>query len=218
MIYVDIIVPTRNRLAKLDRMLRTLPREAAGKRINVKIICDDDIDSFAALQQRPGLEVHLTDKRRGAVYCRNLLIRSTKDALIYATDDIEFSPRAIENAIGAMTARFINDDGVVGFHQEGNSYNPAGVALVGKAFIDRYPDRALFNPAYFHFACQEIHRAALSLGKFHLEKTAVVKHWHPASFKREMDRTHGEARQFRKRDLDLKAARERQGLIWGING
>ena len=104
-----------------------------------------------------------------------------------------------------------------GFHQIGNSYNPAGVALVGKRFIDRYPGRALFNPAYYHFACQEIHRAAMKLGKFHLEKTAAVKHWHPGFFKKEMDKTHGEARFFREKDLAISRQREKQGTIWGIN-
>jgi hypothetical protein len=215
--YVDIVIPTRNRFAKLERMLRTIPREAAGKKINIKVICDDDPTTFAALQRRGGCDVYLTDKQKGAVYCRNLLIRSTKDALIYATDDIEFLSLAIDNAIGAMLARFHEDDGVVGFHQLGNSYNPAGVALVGKAFIDRYPQRALFNPAYFHFACQEIHRAAVKLGKFHLERTAVVKHWHPNFCRAELDKTHGEARSHRREDLELKAEREKQGLIWGIN-
>jgi len=216
--YVDLIVPTRNRLRKLERMLRTVPAEAAGTRINVRVACDGDAETFAALQVRGGCEAVLVPERRGAVYCRNMLIRSSGDAVLYATDDVEFLPYSIDVAVRAMLSRFPDDDGVVGFHQVGNRYNPAGVALVGRAFVDRYPGRDLFNPAYSHFACQEVHTAAVKLGRFRLERGAMVRHWHPDFNRGEMDRTHAEARTWRARDLALSAERERLGLVWGING
>lgn len=217
MIFIDVVIPTRGRLAKLERCLRTIPQEAAGKTIRTLIICDHDQDTYNALKGRPGISPLMTDRRRGSVFCRNTVIALTTDAVLYATDDIEFYPGAIQAAVKAMEARFPDDDGVIGFHQEGNGYNPAGVALVGRPFIDRFPGRRLFFPGYYHFACQEVHRAAEHWGRFHLDYDARIKHWHPGTFRAERDQTHDEARIFRARDLAIKSVREKRGLIWGIN-
>jgi hypothetical protein len=82
--------------------------------------------------------------------------------VLYAVDDIEFQDDAIDNAMKEFNDRFKDDDGVIGFTQIGvRDFHPSGVGLVGKKFLDRYPGRKLFNPMYYHFACQEIHDARI---------------------------------------------------------
>jgi len=215
--YVTIVIPTRNRYAKLMRALKSIPDK---KWISVCIICDGDAETRTRLlqDQQPNWWVIATSHRRGAVYCRNMAIADTKmcpDGILYATDDIEFHKGSIENALRQFNERFPDDDGVIGFMQEPGTFHPTGVALVGKAFIDRYPNRQLFNPEYHHFACQEIQWLADSLGKFFQAPDAVIRHYHPDKFRAEMDDTHDEARLTKNADMRLIKERKAAGLIWG---
>ena len=191
---LDIVIATRDRYEKLKRALNSIPKKSF---IKINIIIDKGCN--------------------GAVYCRNLVIPKCEDGVLYATDDMTFEPNAIENALSAFNRKFPDDDGVVGFVQIPDNFHPTGVALVGQKFLQRYPDKQLFNPEYFHFACQEIYWLASRLGKFHQEPTAIIRHYHPAFFKEEMDKTHQEARIHREKDHALMRERQAKGLIWGLN-
>lgn len=216
---IDLIIPTRNRLKKLLRTLATIPESAAGVGIRIAIVCDGDPETAKALMERPERISRLcyVSRNLGNVYCRNLMTQTAEDAVLYGTDDITFHPGAIDRAVEAMRAIYPDDDGVVGFHQENHGhYSRAGVALVGHKFLLRYPEKKLFFPGYFHFACQEIARAGDALGKITLCREAVLTHHHPMQFPDQMDATHVEARRYRARDHELSNKREALGLIWGI--
>jgi len=216
---VTVVIPTRGRIDKLQRCLNTIPYEDW---LDAIVVCDGDAEGYSRLMRRyeggKGIEIRLIEGHHGAVFCRNSVMPEIKDGVLYATDDITFFERSIEYAFQTFNERFPDDDGVVGFVQEGTNgnFHPTGVALVGKKFLDRYPNRQLFNPAYFHFSCQEIHWLAMKLGKFVQDKRAKVFHYHPGFDKSEMDVTHREARIFRQQDLSLIRERERRGLIWGV--
>ena len=88
--------------------------------------------------------------------------------------------------------------------------------MVGQKFLQRYPDKQLFFPGYFHFACQEILDLCLKIGdKFVCDHEAVVLHKHPCNFKEEMDQTHIDARIKKREDHALIKERKEKGLIWG---
>ena len=217
--HIDIVIATRNRYEKLKKMLKSIPDKPY---IEVNIICDDENDTLgkiieeAEIIKRLNIGIlHAFKDRRGAVFCRNYAIQYCEDGVLYATDDMTFEPNSIENALNAFSSHFPDDDGVVGFVQIPDNFHPTGVALVGQKFLQRYPDKRLFWPGYHHFACQEVYWLASKLGKFHQEKTAVIKHYHPAFFKEEMDKTHREARIHREKDHALMRERQAKGLIWG---
>jgi len=215
--YVEVIVPTRNRAEKLERMLKSVPETAAGKKINITIICDGDFRTAAKYAADKSIsDVVFLPKRIGSVAARNLITPQTKDAVLMATDDIEFYPGSIGAAIRAFEVRFPDDDGVVGFTQVNHkSFSGAGVCLVGQKFLQRYPGKQLYFPGYFHFACQEIERLATSLGKMHIEPEAKLFHFHPSTGDGKRDRTHDEARRHKAKDQQLSKARREAGLTWG---
>ena len=173
-----------------------------------------------------------TKDNKGSVYCRNYMLYSLfygqyenrfalvdnlSDCILYATDDIEFYPNAIEDAVETLYKNFPDGDGVVGFRQE-DEHHPSGVALVGRKFYERYPSGLLFNPEYYHFAAQEVHWLAAKYDKFiHMEEVGL-KHFHPGYYEEEMDSTHLDARKFYDRDHKLMAIRQNAGLIWGDYG
>ena len=213
---IDVIIPTRNRIKKLEKTLATIPGTVAGIPVIVHIVCDGDTESrdyFIKVDR--DMVIHYFPDHNGAVFCRNEVIRGCMGGVLYATDDIDFEPGAILRAFEAMQEHFFDGDGVVGFHQEGNNYHPTGVALVGQKFLQRYPDKNLFNPAYFHFACQEIHWLADKYGKYYLEPKAVIYHWHPVNHKELTDQCHIDARIHKQRDMNIIKQRKAEGLIWG---
>ena len=215
--YVDLIVPTRGRRVKLAKMLKSVPAESEKKPINIILVCDADIGTAGIYIDDPRIkDVILTSQQFGSVTARNLALKNANDAVLMATDDIEFYPGSIDAAIRAFEERFPDNDGVIGFTQVNHkSFSGAGICLVGQKFLQRYPGKQLYFPGYFHFACQEIERLATSLGKMHIEPEAKLFHFHPSTGAGKRDRTHDEARRHKVKDQRLSKARREAGLMWG---
>lgn len=216
--HIDIIIPTRNRWEKLQRCLRTIPREIVGITITVIVVCDGDYQTAQKLMvSSDGMVSRIVFVRQhsGSVFCRNLITQTVEDALIYGVDDIEFMPNSIKIAIDKMRKYYPDGDGVVGFNYVGSSQSKAATCLVGQKFLRRYPHRKLFYPEYFHFSCQEIERLAGKLDKLHFEEDAKIHHYHPMKDHSAMDSTHAEARVHKNSDRELSSKRRANGLIWG---
>lgn len=216
--HIDLIIPTRNRWEKLERCLRTIPREIPTITMTIIVVCDGDRQTAQKLMaSSDGMVNRIVFVRQhsGSVFCRNLVTQTVEDALIYGVDDIEFMPGSIELAIKKMHECYPDGDGVVGFNYVGDLQSKTATCLVGQKFLRRYPQRKLFYPEYFHFSCQEIERLAGKLGKLHFEENAKVHHYHPAKNRSELDKTHTEARLHKKRDMKLSSIRRAKGLIWG---
>jgi len=214
---ISIVIPTRNRYKKLKRCLATIPQKVGDINISIIIICDGDSNSASMLIGNKQIDrVIYVAQHRGSVYCRNLATQTVEDALLYATDDIEFLPNSIENAILAMKKHFPDEDGIIGFSiVNANKFSPVAFALMGQKFLRRYPNRKLFYPEYFLFSCQEIDYLATKLGRLHLEGSAKIQHYHPGNIKSEQDQTHQEGRVNRQKDKEISNKRHAEGLIWG---
>lgn len=214
--HVCLVIPTRNRLAKLLRTLSTAPDVPW---LHVVIVCDGDKETFDALSAKPPyprFEAHLLPKHSGSVVARNSVIPQCPDGVLYGVDDCDFLPGCIEAAFAAFNEHFPDDDGVVGICQAGHhNWHPTGVALVGRAFLDRYDGRRLFCPEYYHFAAQEVGWLANKLDRFYQCKEAQIHHYHPGIQDVPADTTHREARQHRVRDRAIRAKRMEEGRIWG---
>lgn len=201
-------------------MLKTLNSIPLYRYIRRVVVCDGDPDTFSALIQCPMYNTTpvLMKMHKGSVLCRNFVIPSLTDGVLYATDDIKFSKGAIEAAIKLFNACFPDNDGVVGIAQK-QAHHPTGIALVGNKFIDRYPHRFLFCPAYYHFAAQEIHWLAEKLGKFEMLVNPAGGYWidhaHPCFYPDQMDQTHKDARELTVRDHEYMRMRQKNGQIWG---
>jgi hypothetical protein len=229
--FINYVVATRGRVAKLERMIESIPApfvDSAGDNVEVRLHvvsdgCEDTkrwhdeliddccliLESFLFLEGQG---------HSGAVKARNELLRCIKEHgepghTIYGTDDIVFRKGSVQAAWEVLVENGCSDM-VVGFHQEGNKYHPAGVALVGEQFLDRYPNHQLFYPKYFHFSAQEIYRYAEPMGKFYLCKQATIYHFHPMHHKEEMDQCHVDARVRKAEDMQIIKHREEAGLVW----
>jgi glycosyltransferase involved in cell wall biosynthesis len=213
-----VVIPTRNRLEKLKKALDSIPLLDY---IYILVVCDGDRPTYEYLLKErsiSNLKVVLVPQHKGAVYCRNSGIRGLEDGVLCATDDIVFEKHAIQHAFECFNKNFPDDDGVVGFVQD-LKFHPTGVALVGKNFLKRYPNGQLFYPKYWHFACQEILSYCNLLGnRFVQDLSAKIIHFHPSILKGNfVDKTHEDARLFKKKDMALKDKRLKEGKVWPVS-
>lgn len=216
----EIILATRNRLRKLTKMLKSIENAISfSDEIKVHIGFDSDVNNYLKIRERKYagviLDCVLFPDHVGSVAIKNKLMKRTKESVIYATDDIVFKRNAIRNAVAMLNREHWDTDAVIGFIQTGNEFHETGVALVGKKFIERYTDKQIFNPEYYHFACQEIYWLSQYVGKFKQCKDAEIHHYHPDTHKNSEDRTHHEARLKKDEDLSLMRKRLKSREIWG---
>jgi hypothetical protein len=197
------------------RCLECIPRHPW-----VKVVVGCDADSWTAqnlvhpLVGTPPDFTLWSKKHLGSMRLCNLLAASVEDGLIPLCDDMELLPGALEKALEKFNQEFPDDDGVLGFHQEGlTSYAPTGLFLMGQKFLARYPGKQVFNTTYAHFGDVEIYELAHKLGKFKFGgKEVAVYHRH------EEDGTHKESRKIKAIDAALRKDRRESGQIWGDHG
>jgi hypothetical protein len=195
----------------------SIPGQELSVPVHINIACDGDLVTYNKIRHNKRIyNLIFTSEQRGAVYCRNELSKDCISTVVYATDDIIFSPGAIKEALKMMYDKFPDDDGVVGFCQIGNrKFSKSGVAMIGEKFMKRFPDKKIFYPKYFHFAAQEIKALAEKYGKFAFCETAIVKHLNPFINNQYMDSTHADARIHKEEDHRMSDARKKAGEIWG---
>ena len=222
MFNLDIVIPSRGRAIKLKRCLDSIDdRVHHGVQIKVIVIADGDevTANFASWHKRVD-RVIFNKEKRGSVYSRNLAISASEDAVLYAVDDMEFLPGSIEAAVKCMIDEYPDGDGVVGLRlanriirkQKTGFY--AGVAIVGRRFLSRYPEKRLFYPGYVHFSAQEVTNLGVKLGKIMMCDEAQFIHHSPKKGGG-TDQTHKEGRAFRQHDTGLRKVRREEGLLWG---
>lgn len=220
---IDILVPTRGRLPKLRRMLESVPGQAMGVPIYTHILIDGDTETHEAFKNDGYYIARYFDGHNGSVALRNYEAQLCEDVMLWAVDDMEFKPGAIDSAVLSMIERFPDGDGVVGFVQEGNKFHPTGVGMMGQKFLNRYPNKMPFFPGYWLFACQEILWLCDKIKQherreaFYQDKGAVIIHNHPCNHPEEMDQTHLDGRIHKEKDMELKSIRLAAGLAWGWN-
>ena len=217
MLEVMVVIPTRNRVEKLLRMLHSLPKEPWLTAVVIADGCETTFEHMSNMHSADfGFNFVLlsTPTQKGSAFCRNMVASTCSGDYLYATDDITFMEGAIQQARSALYAKFPDTDGVIGFTQEGNNFHPTGVALVGHKFLQRYPAQKLFLPQYFHFCCQEVHELAVKYKKFFLIPEVGVFHFHPQHHGG-MDQTHIDGRKHKATDFALRKRRKQDGTIWG---
>ena len=176
-----ILINTRNRYIKL---LRTLDSLGHSSMLGVKVVVMFDGD-------RQGQELLKIDREQvlslyashcGSVAVRNKAMKFCEGSVLYATDDVVFPPLFINEMKAEFHSYFPFTDGVMGIRQE-QDHHKSGVALIGRKFLRRYPDKQLFFPGYYHFAAQEVAAYADSVGRFRIANhTKPIFHYHPAFF------------------------------------
>ena len=227
-----IVIPTYKRISKLERCIESILKQTH-QDFNIYPMCDNnDMESFKYISQK----YKDTDKvypfivldHNYVMGCWNLFTRDQdtfdliKDGMVWICDDTELLPDCLEKLNETFLQHFPDKDGMVGISQIyplviEATWKENGQCVIGKKFIERFPDRAVSCPDYqFFYQDEEVLEYAKSINKFILCKEAALIH-HSANFYRnEMDETHKISRdEVKQHDIRVHKERQKRGLIWG---
>jgi len=215
---VCLLIPTIGRLSSLLNTIKTF-QASSYKKTAVIVIVDDgrqeyfrQIKNMIAAHKLKNVFLYFNSKRLGWPRSMNKLLKASDfDLYFYGSDDLTFGKQTIKNAVSFMADYFPDGDGVIGIAQNLHHYCPAAFGLVGRKFIERFPDRQLFWPHYVHFCGDsELWHFAKSIDKFKFCATAKVHHDRP------MDAGKRLAQKSLRKDRELWWKKKgKKNLYWG---
>lgn len=172
------------------------------------------------LKLYPNIFTRLLEKEYNASTFWNSHFKDSKaDIVFYLNDDVVLAPECLINTINSMELHFPDYDGIIGIAQENipiEQQCKCAFGAIGNTFMDRFPDRQVFNPKYKRFYLdQELYEYSSNINKYYFEETAKLIHLHPAFTKNAMDETHKNVRKHLGHDKLLYQRRHKEGLVWG---
>jgi len=208
---INILISTYNRKESLVRTVDSILRSDY-KNIHIYIIVDGNGELQLNFPDMP-IAIFRNEKRMDFVFSMNRLLKEMTDAeaILYASDDLEFPPHGISKAMATLKEHFPDGDGLIGIKQSCAGIDSA-FGLVGRKFIERFPNRQIFCPDYIHYVSdREIGQFAKSINKFYFCKDVILKHNRPKDKTRELGlKVYGT-------DRAMRAKRVKKGLLWGRN-
>lgn len=188
--HINVVIPTLDRFDLIRQTIDSIIRNEYAD-LSITVIVDDNREKYFHRIKNwytkhpdcfPFFQVNclLNPKRLGWPKSLNRVFRETNhDFYFYASDDLIFRPNTISKAMADMKRLFPDGDGVIGITQQLGKFCPAAFGLVGRKWINRFPDRKMMYPRYIHFCSDsELWRYSRSINKFHLSK-AMVHHQRP---------------------------------------
>jgi len=187
---IHIIIPTLDRYQSLIQTIKSLNINSNFRDFMIHVVVDGNKPYYKRLgnQNLPNTRLIFNPVRIGWGKSINMVIRLLEPRMIEeainetplffsASDDLQFDSGTLGNALFDMNQHFPDGDGVIGIRQDLKHFCPAAFSLVGNKFVNRFPDRQLYNPIYDHFCVDsELWHYALSEKKFFFSKNALVVH------------------------------------------
>lgn len=214
--YVNIIIPTYKRFESLKRTMNSIKNSDYGK-IFTYIVADGFDDRNDHFKNNQTTIIYNSERKDWPYSMNKALGQIDGDLFLYGADDIQFYPDCISRLVEAMKNIYSSGDGIIGLKQR-QKRSGGAFGLMGKKFVERFPDRAVFCPDYIHFGSDaELRNFAVKMGLFYYCTDALVTH--DRSFRREgsYDETFQLGREMRDRDLGTYKMRRRKGFLWGEN-
>jgi len=177
--HVNVCIPTIDRFGLIRKTVESI-FNGDYKNLSITIIVDDGrkvyFDRLKMTKGRhPQVKMMFNEKRLGWPKSMNRIFRETDyDFYFYASDDLDFNLDTITKAMADMKRLFPDGDGIIGITQQLGKFCPAAFGLVGRKWVNRFPERRMFYPRYIHFCSDsELWRYSRQVKRFHLSKASV---------------------------------------------
>ncbi len=206
--HIDVVISTYDRLESLKNCVKSIT-DGDYKDISIFIIVDGNKKMINGLKNEP-VEILFNSERMDYIISMNKALKHTKgDAAIYGSDELTFRSNCISNVVKAMKEHFPDTDGLIALKQV-NKEGGAAFGLLGRKFINRFPDSTVFCPEFIHYGGDtELKRFARSIGRFYQCNQAIVDH------PRLHDNTFRLARKVKIHDKQIYKKRKNKKLLWG---
>lgn len=211
---VTAIIPTCSS-SRLGLLMQTIKSIQAGsyKDVHIIVVADGNRTIYLEVLKKKfdNLTVILNKERMDWIFSTNHVLKEfDSEYYIYASDDLFFPPDCLENAMRTMKERFPDGYGLVTMSKK----NRCPFGLIGRKFVEHFPDHQVFCPDYFHYCSDTELRTFVrtaDLFAFPPERESQVKHH------RLNDNTRALARKVRGRDHLARDKRKEKGYLWGEN-
>jgi len=208
--HVDVIISTYDRLEQLKKCIKTI-LQSEHKDVSILVMVDGNKGMLDAVKALP-VTTFFNPQRKEYVISMNILLKHSKiGAVLYGSDDLVFPPKCISNAMAALKKHFPDVDGLVGIRQQNRPHgSKSAFGLVGRKFVNRFPNNQMFCPDYVHYGSDtELADFARSINRFIFCKEAMVLHLDLR------DKTDKLARTMFEKDGVTRRTRASKGLLWG---
>ena len=206
--HVNIFIPTWNRPQLLLQTISSIGRSTY-EDYSIIVIVDGNLKLIDLLIKQPVMII-VNRERRDWVYSMNKGLRlAVSDAVMYASDDLVFSPNCLAVAVATLKEKFPDGNGLIGINQTVVGCSSA-FGIMGRKLIEHFPNRQVFCPDYTHLCSDfELGKYARANNIFYYCKEAVMNHH------RLRDETWQQVEKVKHQDLQLQDQRTARGLIWG---
>ena len=180
--HINVCIPTLNRFYLIRQTVKSIVESRYGN-LSITIIVDANRGTYyerlkhyySVHRERKLKKILLNKKRLGWPSSLNRIFQETDyDFYFYASDDLGFRPDTISTAMADMKRHFPDGDGIIGITQQLGKFCPAAFGLVGRKWVNRFPNRQMMYPKYIHFCSDsELWRYSRKIKRFHLSKAAV---------------------------------------------
>ena len=210
---ITIAIPTCSS-ERIPLLIRTVESIQAGTYKNVHpIIVADGNPKIERVAREKLHHVSVISNRERCdwIFSVNRVLKEwDSDYYIYASDDLVFPPDCIKKAMQTMQQSFPDGFGLVTITKK----NRCPFGLIGRKFVEYFPDRQVFCPDYIHYRSDtELQKTVkeLRIFAFPPERTNQVEHF------RRKDETWRLARKIKARDSRIYNRRQEKGYLWGVD-
>jgi len=209
-VHVDVLISTYDRLRFLKECIQSII-DCDYKDVSILVVVDGNEALLKPLTSEPVKVVFNRERKDYVISMNKLLTVSKGDAVLFASDDLEFAPDCISRAAQVMRNHFPDGDGLVGIRQLNRPHgSKSAFGLVGRKFVNRFPNNQMFCPDYVHYGSDtELGDFARSINRFIFCKEATVLHLNLR------DKTDKLARTMFEKDGVTRRTRASKGLLWG---
>ena len=219
---LEIAIPTKGRLKKLERTVNSIFISAKNIPISLSIYfsLQSELDEFQKIiGNLSNVKLEVVYNYRVPEFWNSCLKKTEADALCYLNDDVLLLEDTIETIIKEFKKTFYNYDGVMGLRQVNIPEKQAvegAFGIIGKKYTERFPEGQVWCPDYNRFYADfELWQFARQINKFYFCTTARIEHLHPCTNHMYRDKTHDDVRQYLEADKQTFHRRQAQGLLWG---
>lgn len=189
----DVVIPTLNRKAKLEKCLESIKKQTF-KDFSLFVIED-------------------TKREKAPKIWNNHLKSNPTRSMVFLCDDTELDCNCFEELVKINDI----DNKLVGFNQKNLALScKAAMGFVGTKFADRFINRQVWCPDYDNMHVDgELIDSAVHFGAFFFATQCKLVHHHPVTDVRLFDETHNKTREHAQQDAETRLFRQKKGLIWG---
>ena len=218
---IDIVIPSLNRIDKLTNTINSVFLSAKDIPINLYLYfsVQSELDHFKE-QFKDISEVQcIMFPDYSAPRLWNFHIKGmSADLLVYLNDDTLLYDSTLELVIKKFKNEIPDLDGILGLAQANlpeDQACPGAFGVIGKKFMERFPDKRVFNEDYERFYIdKELFLFANEIRRFHFDRDIKIEHLHPL-FGGTKDSTHDNVRKHLPVDKKTWQIRQANNFLWG---